>query len=98
MLQPVPDDGCSFGGVGGVVPSAVLDEEWRLPAWGGVDLDAAGLVLVAGEVTMFRAWIMPTWIRWVATMIWPRCDTRRCAVTRPAGARSARERTGVFGL
>jgi hypothetical protein len=35
----------------------------------------------AVTVTVLRAWIMPTWIRWVATMIWPRWDTRRCTVT-----------------
>jgi hypothetical protein len=35
----------------------------------------------AVTVTTLRAWIMPTWMRWVATMMEPRCDTRRCAMT-----------------
>jgi hypothetical protein len=34
----------------------------------------------AAMVTILRAWIMPTWILWVATMIWPRCETRRWTV------------------
>src|SRR5258705_6093006 len=35
------------------------------------------LSLSAVTVTSFRAWIMPTWIRWVATMIEPQL-TDRC--------------------
>lgn len=40
---------------------------------------------LAAMVTILRAWIMPTWILWVAIMTWPRWDTRRWTVTGPAG-------------
>ena len=36
-------------------------------------------------VTALRAWIMPTWIFWVATMMLPREETRRWTVRGPAG-------------
>ena len=59
---------------------------------GGAGPDGDGLavnvepetVVIRGPVTTLRAWIIPTWIRWVATMIEPRCDTRRCTTTGPA--------------
>ena len=38
----------------------------------------------AVTVTILRAWIMPTWMRWVATMMEPRWDTRRCTVIGPS--------------
>jgi len=60
----------------------------------------------AVTVTILRAWIMPTWIRWVATMIWPRwhdpaiprsmsfCDT--CVAPRYSnGPASGRRNTGA---
>jgi len=50
LLQPVADDGYGFGGVGCLVSSAVLDQEWRLTARIGVDLDSVELVLVPDEV------------------------------------------------
>jgi hypothetical protein len=46
----------------------------------------------AATLTTLRAWIMPTWMRWVATMVEPRWDTRRCTMTGPvegAGALAA---------
>src|SRR5262245_26591467 len=41
----------------------------------------------AVTVTIMPAWIRPTWTLWVATMIWPRCETRRCTITGPQTAR-----------
>src|SRR6266700_22060 len=39
----------------------------------------------AVTVTILPAWIRPTWIFWVATMMPPREDTRRCTITGPDG-------------
>ena len=39
----------------------------------------------AMTVTILPAWIRPTWIFWVATMMPPREETRRCTVTGPDG-------------
>lgn len=39
-------------------------------------------------VTILRAWIIPTWMRWVATMIEPRSETRRSPRS-PAAAKPA---------
>ena len=36
-------------------------------------------------MTILPAWIRPTWIFWVATMMPPREETRRCTVTGPDG-------------
>ena len=39
----------------------------------------------AVTVTVLRAWIMPTWIFWLATMMLPREETRRWTVRGTAG-------------
>jgi hypothetical protein len=43
----------------------------------------------AVTVTILPAWTRPTWIFWVATMMPPREETRRCTVTGPDGGSGA---------
>jgi len=50
LLQPADDDGCSLGGLRGLVAAAVFDEERWLAAIGGVQLDEVETVLAADEV------------------------------------------------
>src|SRR6266851_2062733 len=49
----------------------------------------------AVTVTILPAWIRPTWIFWVASMMPPREETRRCTVTGPV--RRGRAGSGPAG-
>src|SRR5215475_5456275 len=49
-----------------------------------VDDQPEGVVSVT-TVTILPAWVMPTWMRWRATWMPPREETRRCAVTVASG-------------
>jgi len=66
------------------------------------DLEA---VVAGGDSHGLAGWIMPTWMRWVATMMEPRCETRRWTmraarvcwvrgVLRAAGAVAGRDGAG----
>jgi hypothetical protein len=50
LRQPAIDDRGCLGGVRGLVPATVLDEEGRFSRWAGVDLNAVKPVLVTDEI------------------------------------------------